>query len=674
MKLHSPALLVLVAVVTASLLAGCGDDAPSAPPTAAPSRLPVMLEADVRITATADGSDVREEPATEADIFVQRAVSPDGALRLAIGDGDVRIEQTDGGDAIVIDGVRADATAGLNAIWSPRSDRALFDVASDGASALYLVSADGSGPVDVGAGLTGEAFPLAWSDDGSRLAFGVFGGDETAPLSTLYVADADGAQRIEVGAFTFPQGDGGWDRPRFSPDNHRIVAFSPEPGLSLRIFNLGGGEANDIGAGGVRKFSWSPDGRSLAFSRFDPQDQRLAIFAWNNGSGAMRELADGDWPRWSPAGDRIAFKRTLRDGIASQVYTMRSDGSGEVAVGPPGRYSFEELTWSEGGAELSFTRPAFSASQLYRVDLAAGRAEAVGETIGEAGNPPRSVSISPDGDAAVYLLDAFSPGGTWQLVDFSTGASTPLVANGFPFADVHWAADGPRVALGGASASVTEPGGSEARSLKTGNAHKVVFSPDGARVAVLMVETLMIASVEGPERDVVYEGEAERDIVQDVDWAPDGARITFTVTHQDASGGRASTSAYVAALGGDVREISSVDLYGGLAYWSPDGETLAQVRKATFTDPYEAWLMDADGANARKLASGAGYCCEQLHWSPDGARIAVSSDLSSVALIEVATGVVTTAITTGGGCSVAIAGWSDDGSALYAYPACTAGI
>lgn len=663
-------------VASVLLLAACGDDSDSRPepPTAEPSRLPVVLQADTQVTVAADGSNLREEPITDADLFQDRNVSPDGKLRLLAEDGELRIETVETGEAIVIEGVRAPRDRSMNAHWSPSSDAVMFDVTFDGTSALYVVRADGSGLVDVAEGLTTDAFPLAWAEDGSRLAFGVTGDYRTEQLTVLYVTNADGGQRVEAGAFMHPQGDAGWDRPRFSPDASRIAAFaSTSSGLSLRVFDLAGGLPLDLGGDGVLKFSWSPDGRSLAFDRVDPQARRSTISIWDTTSGETRELTEGRWPRWSPDGDRIAFKRDIGEGIESQIYTTRVDGSGETAIGTPARYAFYDINWSDDGEELTYIRPAFSAAQLYRVDLAAGTANQLGVPIGDAGNPPRSVFVSPDASEAAYLVDAFEPGGTWQVMEFATGATTALVANGFPFADVHWTPDGPRVGLGGTSASVTAPGGGEPRSLDTGMAHKVVFSPDGSELAVLILDTLLIAAVDGPERTEIFRG-AQGDIVQDVDWAPTGDRLTYFVTHKEDASGRASTSAYIADLDGNVTEIDDTGDYAGRAYWSPDGTTLAQVRKAGFTDPYELWLLDADGGNARMLARDPGVCCEQLYWSPDGLHIALSRDLSSVALVDVATGDVTTAITTGGGCNVVIAGWSADGGALYVYPACYLGI
>jgi Tol biopolymer transport system component len=65
--------------------------------------------------------------------------------------------------------------------------------------------------------------------------------------------------------------------------------------------------------------------------------------------------------------------------------------------------------------------------------------------------------------------------------------------------------------------------------------------------------------------------------------------------------------------------------YISFARWSPDGKQIAFIKTPDTQTPFtvgELWVMDADGANPRKLAdadSGHGYAA---NWSPDGKQIA----------------------------------------------------
>lgn len=104
-------------------------------------------------------------------------------------------------------------------------------------------------------------------------------------------------------------------------------------------------------------------------------------------------------------------------------------------------------------------------------------------------------------------------------------------------------------------------------------------------------------------------------------WSPDGERIAFTRVTQD---GRRSRFSIVTArtLGGDERTVSG-DLDAVAPAWSPDGSTIAftafEFREATVD--FALYLVGADGSGLRKLADQA----SDAAWSPDGSTIAFVS-------------------------------------------------
>ncbi|MBL7942417.1 MAG: PD40 domain-containing protein [Flavobacteriales bacterium] len=56
-----------------------------------------------------------------------------------------------------------------------------------------------------------------------------------------------------------------------------------------------------------------------------------------------------------------------------------------------------------------------------------------------------------------------------------------------------------------------------------------------------------------------------------------------------------------------------------LAAWSPDGETIAVVRRdLSIARGDQIWVMNADGSNARPLTNDADVLHGSLNWSPDG--------------------------------------------------------
>jgi Tol biopolymer transport system component len=665
-RLRLAAMTVAVGIAVIS----CGEDdrpAPPAPsPTSPAASLPVVLEYDTRIIVAAATGDYREERIEPGRAFPQPGESPDGTRRLLVRDGRVVIEGA--GESVEIAGVVADGE-NVNAIWSPDGSGVAFDASFSGTStALYVVNADGAGLADVGSGLgPGDAFPLAWSADSRRVAFGTVG---AAPdfVSTLFVAQADGGGRRELGAFVQPQGDAGWDPPRFSPDSSKIVAFYGQQGIAgLRIFDTSAGTPPvDVPVAAPIKFSWSPDGSRLAYDAFDAATQRHTVRVADAVSGASAELAEGHSPRWSPDGSHIAFKRTMPVSGQVQVFLRDMEAGNDAAIGPPGNYTFSDLRWSDDGSELNFTKPAFSAAQLYRVDLRAGTAERLGATMGALGDPPQDVSVAPDEGRVAFFRN-----GEWSLMDLASGDSTLITTTGFGAGDVHCTDAGPRIAQGGPRAFIAEPDGT-ARELPYQMVHRTRFSPDGERVALLIMQRLVVVDADGGRPAEVYEGDVQSDLVQDVDWAPDGKRLTFTVSHSDAVTGVSSLRALVAEADGSAPARQVGPENSSLPYWSPDGAMLAQARAGA--SGYAVWVTDNDGGAARQVAELRGSCCEALYWSPDGSHLAFADQVSAVMVAAVESGEVATAVVTGGGCGVRIAGWSHDGASLFVYTACYFGI
>lgn len=113
--------------------------------------------------------------------------------------------------------------------------------------------------------------------------------------------------------------------------------------------------------------------------------------------------------------------------------------------------------------------------------------------------------------------------------------------------------------------------------------------------------------------------------------------------------------------------------------WSPDGRFVAfslYVTQEAGPDRVDLWLVEADGASARELATCELPCLQLADpaWSPDGGRIALvrhdireegTWGLSAVEVLDVATGVRRTVAETADG-TTAYYGprWSPDGGVL----------
>jgi Tol biopolymer transport system component len=185
---------------------------------------------------------------------------------------------------------------------------------------LYVVNADGSGLRRLTTQLA-HVFNLSWSADGKTIRYGG------------YLANADGSGHRKL-----PRNvpfAGAW-----SPDGQRIASVSVAHGfadarnptkLGLWVMNADGSNARRVAAKATSgEPAWSPDGRRIAFRRYDGQLGSIGnsdLFVVNADGSGLRRLTDHAenvrWFAWSPDGRRIAFLRN------EEVYIVNADGTGE---------------------------------------------------------------------------------------------------------------------------------------------------------------------------------------------------------------------------------------------------------------------------------------------------------------------------------------------------------
>jgi TolB protein len=187
-----------------------------------------------------------------------------------------------------------------------------------------------------------------------------FWSDRAGDRAQVYVMQADGTrQRAITRQFSAKRG-------AFSPDGRRI-AFDGRAYDTLFDFDVFVASANGRGAKRITRGperdlmpAWSPDGRTIAFSRqlveegmpdiwlvaadgsdprpliegglaptFAPDASRIAfeglggVATVKTDGSALRQLAPGGEPAWSPDGRRLAFSR------GGEIWLMRPDGSGQ---------------------------------------------------------------------------------------------------------------------------------------------------------------------------------------------------------------------------------------------------------------------------------------------------------------------------------------------------------
>ncbi len=216
------------------------------------------------------------------------------------------------------------------------------------------------------------------SDEVVRVAAGTPGIAATRVLfeqnHRVYRVDADGADLVAV-----TQPGGGTMSPTWAPDGRHMV-YSEEAGPVRRlvVVDVATGQRDIVGptATGVNFApAFSPDGRTLAFSRSD--EEGTHIYAYNLADHCcLQRLTAGRFsdnlsPTFSPDGRRIAFVST-RAG-APQIYVMSADGTEQELFAPfdygvtGSSYAPE---WSRDGLHLAFHRDVAGTYQIFVMDVA----------------------------------------------------------------------------------------------------------------------------------------------------------------------------------------------------------------------------------------------------------------------------------------------------------------
>jgi hypothetical protein len=104
----------------------------------------------------------------------------------------------------------------------------------------------------------------------------------------------------------------------------------------------------------------------------------------------------------------------------------------------------------------------------------------------------------------------------------------------------------------------------------------------------------------------------------EMDWSPDGTRITFSTLRDYATG---FFEIFVMnSYGSNPVNISNSFLADQDPSWSPDGTRIA------FSRSQDIWVMNVDGTNQQNLTNLPVANDLAASWSPDGTKIAFNSD------------------------------------------------
>jgi Tol biopolymer transport system component len=450
----------------------------------------------------------------------------------------------------------------------------------------------------------------AWSPDGATIA---------------YSGTVNGVGQIFTRSLTAPtavaltKSSTSCTNPFWSPDGARVYYFSGDERPSLWSVGVAGG-APEVVLPDVYTAALSPDGKTLAFLRYDSSDETtLRLVLWlSSPPGATPRRFDR-----APISGMRYYQGALQfspDGTKLGFWMQMWNGEPEfwVIPFPSGQPAQPFLSWKEWvpigrfrwlpdnhHVLFSYHRPQTTGTHLWIADTRSGKLQQV--TSGTANET--APAISPDGRTVAFT--AFESQGDLVQIPLAGAGMRPLVASSRNESGVEWSPSGLEYAYVTDRTGVPEIWLAESRTARAWpivgqkefgadtnlNFFAPRFSPDGQRIAFSRVGVaqgksgaIWIVPVAGGKPIRAVE-ESEENPQLTPSWSPDGNSIVFV----NSRSGEVALA--TAAVGGGARPvIIKQKIKDAGPRWSPKGDWIL------YSMPDSLWIISQDGKTDRVLS------------------------------------------------------------------------
>ncbi len=470
------------------------------------------------------------------------------------------------------------------------------------------------------------------------------------------------------------------DHPSWSPDGRTIAYSATGTGggsnWDIWMRQIGGERAvnRTLDSAGDDRFPvWSPDGTQLAFwsDREGPGYYVMSVLAGGASkvSEVLINIAYGP-AQWSPDGSRLAHVNESAGELSLEIVTLRT-GEREQYSLPGTQLMRGAPSWSPDGRLVAYVDApgiALEANthQLRVLDLETEEVTLVTDGQGQAWSP----TWSPDGRTLFFVSNKGGTRDLWMQRLRPAGALEGSAERLTTGVGMRWAAlsaAGDRLVYsqGRLVSNLWRVPIFDDRAATWDDAEQLTF--DQARVEYYNVSPdgsqLLFNSDRNGNSDLwsmPVDGGELRQLTTDPadDFAPMLSPDGREVVFYSMRSGNRDLWV-MPASGGSARRLTQNPAWDGFPSWSPDGSQIAfiSMREAGFG----LWVMPADGGEPRKIANNSTGI---PHWSKDGnsiAYVAFGDNFSRVSRVAVGGG-DPDVLSTGAARSIVP---SRDGEAIY---------